>query len=303
MQNMIIHADDYGMNPEASGHILECIDRGGLSGVSVLPNSRYLFPCLKLLNSNDQRIKLNLHFNLAEGSSLTGRSMLTDEAGMFNLSFLKILILSLTPKRRKMKALIKAEFKAQLRAYEFAVSKAGLSEAAFPLRLDSHQHYHMIPLVLECIMEVLKEEKREIGFLRIPAEPLSPFIKNPRIFFSCPLINLVKNLVLNALALLQSRRLAPLKKRTALFFGIMMSGEMDKKRVKTLLPYFKKMADEKKVPIEVLAHPGGISMKNVDKLMDPDNALCREFYTSENRRVEKNMILNLMLYQNPGIDI
>ena len=40
------HADDYGLFPEQSRHIMECYHKGALNGISIMPNSPYLKECM-----------------------------------------------------------------------------------------------------------------------------------------------------------------------------------------------------------------------------------------------------------------
>ena len=104
-------------------------------------------------------------------------------------------------------------------------------------------------------------------------------------------INLVKNLVLNALAFWDRKKLKSLKKNSAVFFGILLSGKMDLERVERLLPAFEKISEKKNLPLEVLCHPGGV--EHPDKLMDLENADCVAFYRSQGRKLEKQMLCGI----------
>ena len=149
----------------------------------------------------------------------------------------------------------------------------------------------MIPVVLDAILTVVQRSGKEIEFIRVPAEPISPFLKHPSLYFSYRPINLVKNIVLNVLKWWDIARLKPFRAKTAVFFGIVMSGHMDLTRVTKLLPDFCKIANKKNLPLEVLAHPGGIS--DVSSLMDPQNVDCKAFYMGKGRSVEKEMFLHI----------
>lgn len=286
--NIIYHADDYAANIEISQHILDCRTKGALNSLSVLPNSPWLLECMELMKetlSEADYPLISVHFNFAEGPSLSAKDEiphLLNERGMFGISFFKLLILSFTPMRAVLKKELKAEIKKQLQVMKPYIKG---------LRIDSHQHYHMIPLVLETIIESAKEEKLDIEFIRVPAESLGPFIKHPSILFSCRPINLIKNLVLNVLNAADTRLLAPYRDRSAVFLGIMMSGSMDIQRVKALLPDYVKLSEKKHVPFELLCHPGGV--EDAHTLMDPDNADCAWFYTAQGRGIEKNTLMNI----------
>lgn len=296
---VIFHADDFAANAEVSENILDCYREGALNSLSILPNSGRLDNCMQLLAPYGKKIKKSIHFNLAEGHCLAEPSRvswLVDKRGMFSISFFKVLLLSFTGKRKELKRQLKTEMQAQLLRMLPYVDNT--------LRIDSHQHYHMIPAVLESILEAVDDlqntpkgadwlaaqgmKRPEIEFIRIPAEPIGPYLKHPALYFSYRPINIVKNIVLNVLNILDSRLLKEYRRKSAIFFGIVMSCEMDLKRVCTLLPDFKKIADRKKLPLEVLCHPGQAS--RTEDLMDPQNELCREFYLSKMRAVEKETL-------------
>ncbi len=283
MRRIIYHADDFGANEEVSEHILDCYREGALNSLSILPNSPWLARCMEMLEPYRKKVAVSIHFNLAEGHCLADPRevpWLVDERGMFAISFFKVLLLSFTGRRRELKRQIRTEVQAQLERMLPYVST---------LRIDSHQHYHMIPVVLESILEAAGGH--EIAFIRIPAEPIVPFLRHPGLYKTYRPINLVKNLVLHMLRLLDEPLLRPYRKKTAVFFGIVLSGGMDLKRVRILLGDFKRIADKKRLPLEVLCHPG--RGMEAERLMDPENALCKEFYMSHNRSMEKETLMKI----------
>ena len=208
--------------------------------------------------------------------------LLVNNRGMFCTSFFKILLISFRKERLALKQQLELEFTKQLDLLLPYIDK---------VRIDSHQHYHMIPVVLDAILSVVQKSGKEIEFIRVPAEPISPFLRHPSLYFSYQPVNFIKNIVLNVLNWLDASRLKPLRTRTAVFFGIVMSGRMNLERVKMLLSDFCKIADKKNLPLEILAHPGGVS--DVDSLMDSQNAACRAFYMNNGRLVEKEMFLRI----------
>lgn len=285
---IIFHADDFGANLEISEHILDCFREGALNSLSVLPNSPHMAECMTLLETYRKDIAVSLHLNLAEGACMAKPEqvpLLVDERGMFSISFFKLLLLSYTPKRKELRKQLQTEMKAQIQSVLPYVSE---------LRLDSHQHYHMIPIVLASIFEAVRELKQdgvcvpEVSFLRIPAEPIMPFLKHPSLWGSYRPINLVKNMVLNVLNIADRHLLLPYQKKTAVFWGILMSGKMDLKRVQILKKEFLKIADKRNLPLEILCHPGGA--EKPDDLMDVQNQDCVRFYLSDARTIEKEMM-------------
>ncbi len=284
-ETILFHADDYGASPEISKQILSCCRKGALNSLSVLPNSPHLEECMDLLAPYRQSLQISIHLNLAEGPSAAGAEqvpLLVDGRGRFSISFLKLLLLSFTGKRKELKRQLKAEMRAQL---------VRMLPYVETLRLDSHQHYHMIPIVLESILETVSDLHREIAFLRIPAEPVLPFLLHPSLYLTYRPVNLVKQTVLRVLYGMDRRLLAPYRKNSAVFFGILLSGRMDLERVGKLLPSFLRIAERKGMPLEVLCHPGGTA--DADTLMDPDNRDCVGFYTSAGRKAERRMLMEI----------
>lgn len=287
-KNTIFHADDFAACPEVSQHILDCKQNGILHSVSILANSPYLHECMQMLRPYSDTLKYNIHFNIAEGPCLSNPSdlsLLVNEQGMFCTSFFKILLMSCGKKRTVLKQQLELELSKQLNLLLPYLGKHN------GIRIDSHQHYHMIPVVLDAILSAVKKSGKKIEFIRIPSEPIVPFLKHPSLYFSYRPINFVKNIVLNILKYGNAGRLKPYQSKTAVFFGIIMSGRMDLKRISALLPDFMKIAEKKKLPLEILAHPGQIS--DVNELLDPNNDNCKSFYMSSGRNIEKEMLLHI----------
>lgn len=310
---IIFHADDYGANREISRQILDCCKNGGaLNSLSVLPNSPHLEECMKMLEPYRERLAVSVHLNLAEGPCVADPGQvpwLVDQRGMFSISFLKVLLLSFTGRRLELGRQIRMEMEAQIERMLPYVDT---------LRIDSHQHYHMIPIVLESILEaagaagtarrrkkagassgrpVDKDDRKsknmpEIEFIRIPAEPVLPFLKHPAFYRTYRPVNLVKQAVLRILYRMDRKLLEPYQKKSAVFFGILLSGGMDLKRVEKLLPDFQRIADKRGTLLEVLCHPGGV--KDPQTLMDSENRDCAMFYTAPGRRAEKKMLLHII---------
>lgn len=291
IKDIIFHADDYGANEEISGHILDCISKGALRSLSILPNSPKLSACMKLYEKRryefkDKKIHFNIHFNIAEGYPLSKKEdipLLVNERGAFGISFFKLLLSSFTGKKKELQRQLINEYSLQLKAVLPYVDE---------IRIDSHQHYHMIPVVLSSILKVCEEEagrsNKPITFIRVPAEPLWPFIKHPSVWLTVKPINIIKNFVLNFLNLVDKKMLREYNDRTALFFGILFSGRMDYTRVKRVLRDFIVLTSKKEMPLEVLAHPGGV--RDPYDLMDVKNMDCVGFYTSTGRTEEKDML-------------
>lgn len=280
------HADDYGLFPEQSRRILRCHERGTLGGVSVMPNSDCLAVCMELLRPYLGEIAVTIHLNLIEGRSLCGHRevpLLTDPDGVFRVSFGGLLLHSFLPDRDAYRDQIKRELRAQITA------AASWLEAGAALRLDGHAHYHMLPVVFDALMEVIREDRLRVSYIRIPRESPSIYLRHWRRLRDFSPINLVKVLILNILAERNLRRygdyLNTLEQR--LFLGVFLSGRMYRENVALILPEALRMAREQNRDIEILAHPGGVyEAEDIAKLTNANDV---SFLTSENRRKEAAM--------------
>ena len=131
----------------------------GVNGVSILANSPNLAQEMKALADLPGDARVAVHLNLVEGKPLTAASALphlTNADGIFDVSFGRLLAASFIPGRRqKYASEIRREFAAQIAEAEKYLGKA-------PLRLDGHVHYHMIPVVFDAMMDLIREEPVDV---------------------------------------------------------------------------------------------------------------------------------------------
>lgn len=279
------HADDYGMFPVQSRRILDCHVNGLLNGVSVMPNGFYLDGGIADLDACGDIIAVTVHLNLIEGNSLCTPeevSLLTDECGVFRISFGKLLLHSFLPDRNRYREQLKKELRAQI---QMVASRT----KGRPLRLDGHAHYHMIPVVFDALMDVIREEKLQISYIRIPREYLSVYMHHSGVLHTFSFINMAKVVVLNTLCCRANRKYGNILKHMEqkIFMGVFFSGQMYRENVEPVLPYAVKLAEKQGKDLEILAHPGGV--------YEPEDIACltnREdisFLTSEKRGKERSL--------------
>lgn len=281
------HADDFGVSAEQSEKILSCYQNGALNSISILPNGSDLGGALALLDKADSKhiIRRVLHLNFVEGKPLAGAKqvpLLVDKEGYFDKSFFRFFIWNYTACgkwRVELKRQIRAEIRAQLRAvtaeHDFHITA-----------VDSHQHYHMIPIIFDCLIAVLGEEEfadLDIRQVRIPTDPVKPVlaVKRQR---RIPVMNLVKWLVLKTSSKRNSKILSQKGIEVPVFFGIFYTCEMKWEIVKELLPAYKKYANGKNSSLELMFHPGNLTAEY--ELLDKRRGELREFYMSDNRFFE-----------------
>ena len=151
-----IHADDFGESVHASRDILECLKDGKLNSISVLANMSCFEECVRLYREAQEEFPwqpaISVHVNLMEGSCLSDPKDLpdlVDEKGHFQISWEKLFFVSYLPSRNRFKKQLKKEIELQIKAVAGVFSELNLQE----LRIDSHQHTHMIPVVAEALFE------------------------------------------------------------------------------------------------------------------------------------------------------
>lgn len=294
--NIWFHADDYGVTTDQSRQILDCYQDGVLNSISVLPNTPVLKEALGMLDQADPegtRIRRVLHLNFVEGRPLAGAANvpdLVDNTGYFDKSFIQYLRWNYTRRGRKRRALvqqIKREITAQLRA---VTSVCDYRITA----VDSHQHYHMIPIIFDSLMEVLSEEEwghREIRQIRIPVDPPAALRGSLQMRRKVPAINWVKWCILRTYANRNKKILWDRGVETPVFFGIFYTCEMKREVVETLLPSYRAYARQKNQSLELMFHPGSLTDRK--ELLDRRSKALAEFYMSENRYEEARCLKQL----------
>ena len=275
-------ADDYGLCDVSSMRIKECTEKGVLNKVSVFPNLDNI-DTVKM----QKNVTLSLHLNLVEGRCMAKElNLIADTDGIFKHTFGGLLKLYLFH-RREFEAEVYKEIKAQVLYWR------GILQDEAPFFIDSHQHTHMIPGVFKMLLKVLDDEKIKAQYIRIPAEPVMPYIKEPSLYFTYSCVNLIKQWLLKFLWLINKRRYKSRSIPTAYFMGILFSGKMDGKRVMKVLPHYVKLAEKHKKDIEVLFHPGYIRENELD--FKSKNLIFEKFYRSENRETEFDSVMKISL--------
>ena len=282
------HADDYALFPTQSHRILDCYRNGNLNGVSVMPNSPHLRECFSNLYPHLEDVAVTVHLNLIEGKSLSDPetvSLLVDGEGCLKGSFGKLLLRSYLPGRNRCRQQLKQELRAQIRAVAQCLPEG------MPLRLDGHAHYHMLPVVFDAMMDVIREDGLEISYIRIPREYLGLYLPHISRLRDFAPINLVKVLVLNLLSLRAWIKYGSYLKKLEqrLFLGVCLSGRMYYENVSALLPDAVKLAARKGISLEILGHPGGVyEPEDIARITSAEDVA---FLTSPMRKQEKNLFL------------
>jgi len=286
VQNIDVHADDYAISVNSSKDILKCIESKKIDSISIIPNMKCFDECIKMLKEylNKDNLDISIHLNFLEGhclSNIEKVNELVDENGFFKLSWMNLFMYSYSfNKRKKVKEQLKLEIKAQIKRINKWVNS--------DLRIDSHQHTHMIPIVFEALIEVIEEEKYNVEYIRIPNEPLNPYIKIFSLYRTYSLKKIISNIILNIYSI-NAKRI--LKKKNITFgklWGVIMSGKMDIQRINIIKPL---MLKDKNKKIEILFHPGMVLKEEINNEFTKKSFI--EFHLSENRHKEYNTIFSM----------
>lgn len=303
-KTILFHADDYGINTEQAGKILACYREGVLNSISVIPNSLQIKECLDLLESTDseRHIRRVLHLNFVEGRPAAGADkvpLLVDETGFFNQTFVDILKWNYEKKAyQQRKQQIKLEIAAQL-------DRVTKENDYHITAIDSHQHYHMIPIVLDALMEVLDQKEKlgeplKIAEVRIPADPVIPLLRTPEVWSQLPAINMVKWGILRLFAGRTQRILQNRGIDAPVFFGIFFTCEMKSDIVEVLLPKYQIYAKKKNRALELMFHPGSLMARY--ELLDERSDELTRFYMSENRFWEAECMKKMRRLNGFGLE-
>lgn len=285
MGKIFIHCDDYGLSINSSKIICNCIDNNKINSISIIPNMSSFKNTIDLLKKY-QNIKKTLHLNLLEGrclSDINDVKDLVDSNGLFKLSWIKLFFYSFNFfKYKKIKNELKIEIKNQI---------LKILPYLEELRIDSHQHTHVIPIVSSALFEVIEENKFNLKYIRIPREPNIPFVKD---FFKLrpyKLKYIFSHSILNILSLNLKRKVEKYNIEYSYLFGTILSGNMSLKAFNILKKYIKKYSF--KYNYEILFHPGTLLKNEINSEFNKIDFI--KFYLSKNRKKEFKAINNVNL--------
>lgn len=284
------HADDFGLFPVQSRRIVECCEHGVVNGISVIPNSPYLDECMKLIEPLREQLKISIHLNFMEGKSccpIDQVSLLVDEKGVFNISFLKLLLISFLPVHKQYEKQLSKEICAQIHAVLPYLSGKSL-------RIDSHSHYHMIPVVFDALMNVILEQKLPVSYIRIPREHIQIYLRCKKNLTGFRPVNLLKMFILNTLSRwnLSKYRGFEAGLEHSAFIGVLYSGRMCIQNIQALRPEAERLNQN----VEILAHPGGVFEEEDIRQLTNKGDIA--FLTSNFRKKEAEAFMTLSTTTN-----
>jgi len=255
MGKIYFHADDYGRSEEVSKNIFKCLTKGNLNSVSIMiDHDQKCHKKLKKLKNVNKR----LHLNLTELPSVKNNNPIIS-----NLSFIKLLFIDELKKQK-----ILNEIDIQIKKFKKIYKPK-------ELKIDGHEHIHMIPWILEYLLKKknyykIKELRNANEQLMLPRLIDLFNLKYIRNFIACIIVKIIYNL-----------KKKP-KMNSPYFAGLLYSGMQNVETIKKTLIFFRK---KKFKNCEILVHPGYTNKKEKSKFKKN----YFNFYNSQNRKTEFNL--------------
>ncbi len=285
-----IHADDYALSPNSDKDILNLCKLGKLDSISIIPNLDIFQNSVSQFITEKQNfpkeINVSVHLNVMEGKCCADKDSLPDlvnEQGLFTVSWGKLFIWNYIPWKKN---IIKLQLKKEISAQIKKCIEANIITAD-KIRIDSHQHPHMIPLFFDSIIEVLEEEKFQAEYIRNTQDPLSFYFMSGG-FKDISISNVIKCILLNHFSK-HARKI--LKKRqlpVSYLCGVFFSGKMDA-RIEKYIQAFIKNSKKNNYITELLFHPGLMLSEEIN--YEFTKAGFNDFHLSENRAIEYKEVL------------
>ena len=220
----IIHADDFGLNEATNKAIIDLKKLNVLSSTSLIINGNSVESAIKSWKELTN-FPLCLHLCITEGPA-TGNineiKNISNQNGGLSKSFFELILISCLPKNNTYRKLIKLELKheiiSQIEKYK------RLTELEI-LYIDGHQHIHLIPIVMEVLIDLRKQFK--IRWIRTTSEPLITSISIKSWYMAFIKKGILKWLILRILSYFAKKRIKQNSIQTnSAFSGVLFTGIM-----------------------------------------------------------------------------
>ena len=275
MKKLIISCDDLGISKEINLGIQDCLEKGVATSSSIIANGKFYEHALNNVVNLDTIRFYGLHLNLTEGRALNKGSIniLSNENNKFKISAKKYFLLNFFKLNKTLKNAVYNEFKSQVEK----VLKDGIKLSHF----DSHEHIHHSPWVFKIITDLGKEFK--INKIRFVNEKV--IIKNyfKEAYYKLKSLNYLKHFIIN----ICNKKIKNNFVSPDYFFSILNSG---KTKIDDFFLYLDYLNSD--TTVELCTHPAN---RLVDQMSIKSNINQRNFYKSENRIIEKNLLLSNQL--------
>ena len=161
MKKLIINADDFGADQTRTAGIMEAVQAGVVTSVSLLANGRaFAEGVAALRHMGNRSLSVGLHVNLSEGNPLTEKAaILVDNDGRFRGKQDALSLFETSPS-----AALVQEIDREIIAQARRLVESGLTIS----HIDGHQHVHIFPALIESVLRVAADFS--ISWIRLPDE-------------------------------------------------------------------------------------------------------------------------------------
>ena len=157
LESPLRHADDLGLAPGVDAAILDLARSGHLDGASLLVDGPTAPSAALAWKALDRPRSLCLHLCLTEGPDRSSGPDLPTSFGPLLLASL------LPPQHQRIRPQLEQSIRRQIKRYRELTGETRI-------RLDGHQHIHLVPVVLTTVLSLAEE--LQIDWIRTTAEPL-----------------------------------------------------------------------------------------------------------------------------------
>lgn len=293
------HADDFALAVSSSKDIISLCQLGKVDALSVISNISCFDECMELykaaLASFPHKVTLSVHLNVMEGRPVSDVGLvknLVDEGGLFKVSWASLFMDSFNPFRRgKVRRQLALELEAQV--------KRCLATGLFDknaICLDSHQHPHHIPVFFDAMLDTVRRLQAEgctVTYIRNSEDPLSPYLSTPSVYPHIKIANVIKCIVLNILSFRVKRHIKKMGIVPTYLSGVFFSGSMFEENLRHVLPKLFSLAQKKDRPLELLFHPGRVTVQEIDSRDEYQKQGFVDFSTSSDRSSEYQSVSSI----------
>jgi len=256
MLKLIINADDFGLNEKVNEAILKSFTNGILQSTSLMANGKSVEQAVGIIRSYPN-LDIGIHLTLVGAQpilEIEKLPSLVDEDGNFPKHAIDF------TKKYFAEKLSFEEIKNELIAQIEKILDYGIKVS----HIDSHQHLHILPKILEITVELAN--RYNIKFIRFPREKFSAYM-----FRDLGSVErIIQMLALNHFCSKVEKRISP---KTDYFAGFYFGGKLSKENILILINNL----PEEGV-CELMCHPG------LDNYFD-------KFKSNQYRQIEETQML------------
>jgi predicted glycoside hydrolase/deacetylase ChbG (UPF0249 family) len=279
-----INADDFGLTRNITDRILECHDNGCLTSVSIIPNGMAFDYAIKEYKKR-KNLDIGIHLNLTEGKAISPAEdvyLLVNKSGFFRHSFLSLYFASVFS-NAGIKNILRRQVRIECLAQIDKVLKNVRADTY--INIDSHMHFHMIPLVFDVLLDIYNEKRK---YFRLPIEPFYFHLASINSLKNYLGKNIIKHILLKLLASYNIKKINsnPVLLGCEYFIGVLFTGNTTFASLKKAL---RKIPD--RCYLEILFHPGFVE-ENEKAVLD-GSIKNTHFHLSSNRKIEYGILQSM----------